>query len=303
MPWRLFPETLGGGGGGGGSGISDVLGVYPIGVTSPTPTTREVSVIYGAPTTAIDFGAGLMANVGRKRIGWSTATHTGSAPSSFAQTATATGSVANPGIVNSTFFGSAAQLNLTSTASTNVRTGYHFTGNEVFRGNIAKTGGFNFCHAFGFITITSSSRFMVGFSTSAALPTLATDPSNLTDCVFLGFDGSDTHFQWMHNDSSGTCTKVSCGANYPRPSGAALSRDIYQVILGCEPNVGGTAQNVTAFLCRRDDLSIDASIATFTTDLPTASTALTHSIAWGTGGSSSAAVVGAFLRDQCETTL
>jgi len=172
----------------------------------------------------------------------------------------------------------------------------------VFRGNVALSGGFILETVFGFDTITSSSRFLSGFTTSSTLPTLAADPSALTDAVFIGLDSADSNLQVMHNDSAGTCTKVDLGANFPRPSGAALQRDVYYMMLYCAANVAGTAQDVLYYILRLDDVSKVAS-GTLSTNLPTASTALYQSVAWGTGPSSSVAVIGSFFRHQCETTL
>lgn len=49
--------------------------------------------------------------------------------------------------------------------------------------------------------------------------------STLTNCIFIGSDGADTNLQVMHNDSSGTCTKIDLGANFPanRTSGAEMT--------------------------------------------------------------------------------
>jgi hypothetical protein len=49
--------------------------------------------------------------------------------------------------------------------------------------------------------------------------------STLTNCIFVGSDGSDTNLQVMHNDASGTCTKIDLGAAFPanRTAGAEMS--------------------------------------------------------------------------------
>ncbi len=49
--------------------------------------------------------------------------------------------------------------------------------------------------------------------------------STLTNCIFVGNDGSDTNLQVMHNDSAGTCTKIDLGINFPanRTSGSVMT--------------------------------------------------------------------------------
>lgn len=56
--------------------------------------------------------------------------------------------------------------------------------------------------------------------------------STLTNCIFVGSDGADANLQVMHNDASGTCTKIDLGANFPsnRTSGAT-SNTFYSVEL------------------------------------------------------------------------
>ncbi len=49
--------------------------------------------------------------------------------------------------------------------------------------------------------------------------------STLTNCIFVGNDGADANLQVMHNDATGTCTKIDLGANFPanRTAGAAMT--------------------------------------------------------------------------------
>lgn len=49
--------------------------------------------------------------------------------------------------------------------------------------------------------------------------------STLTNCIFVGNDGADANLQVMHNDATGTCTKIDLGANFPanRTAGAVMT--------------------------------------------------------------------------------
>lgn len=41
------------------------------------------------------------------------------------------------------------------------------------------------------------------------------EPSTLINCVFVGNDSTDTNMQVMHNDGSGTCSKIDLGSDFP----------------------------------------------------------------------------------------
>lgn len=301
MGWYILPPATGSGSG--ATGISDVTGTQPIVVTSPSSTTRNVALNRGIPGTFTSFPAGVMASFARRRIAFTAADNSASgALQNFAQATTATGAATGFTSVNTTFYTSAARIAYLTAASLNVRSGISWSNNPVFRGNVALTGGFILEMIFAFRAVNSTSRFFCGLTPTSTLPTLAADPSALTDVVGIAFDSADSNFQVMHNDSAGACTKVDLGANFPKPAGAALDRDVYYMMLFCAPNVGGTAQNVLYYLLRLDDTTKVTS-GTLSTDLPTASTLEYQSIALGTGPSAAVAVELTFMREQCETTL
>src|SRR5688572_8400261 len=124
---------------GGGSGGIDVFGEEPIVVTSPTPNTRLVALNKGPPGTFTSFPAGVQTSFARRRIGLSVTTHSSAGVSSFAQTATFTGSPAGIAAVNTNFWTSSTKTSSPTTAAINVRTGAVMAGNPVFHGNVAGT--------------------------------------------------------------------------------------------------------------------------------------------------------------------
>jgi hypothetical protein len=63
----------------------------------------------------------------------------------------------------------------------------------------------------------SSHRFFMGF-TQAGLAPSDVNPSTLVLMCGVGYDDTDTEVQFMHNDASGTATKVALGASFPKPS-------------------------------------------------------------------------------------
>jgi hypothetical protein len=64
---------------------------------------------------------------------------------------------------------------------------------------------------------TATHRSFCGMWGSASAPT-DVDPSTLTDMLGFGYDDDDANFQFMHNDASGTATKVNLGVSFPKPT-------------------------------------------------------------------------------------
>lgn len=62
----------------------------------------------------------------------------------------------------------------------------------------------------------ASHRFFMGLGDTAA-PT-DVNPSTLLRIAGIGYDAADTQVQFMHNDDSGTATKIALGANFPKPN-------------------------------------------------------------------------------------
>lgn len=99
-------------------------------------------------------------------------------------------------------------------------TGFRF--NSTFR--IADTAYGATCQNFHGL-IGTTSEIGVGGATNIQV-------STLTNCIFVGSDGTDTNLQVMHNDGSGTCSKIDLGSGFPanRPSGST-STDFYSIEL------------------------------------------------------------------------
>jgi hypothetical protein len=159
-------------------------------------------------------------------------------------------------------------------------------------GQSAKLGGFHNIWRWGPDTgvANASHRAFVGMRASTAAPT-DVNPSTLTNMIGLGYDAADTNMQLMHNDGSGTATKIDLGASFPKPS--TDKAHVYEVALFSPP---GTTQLVGYEIT---DLVTDA-VATgvITTDLPTTTTFLTPWSMMSVGGVSSVvgiAVMGIYI--------
>jgi hypothetical protein len=87
--------------------------------------------------------------------------------------------------------------------------------------------------------------------------------STLTNCIFVGSDGADTNLQVMHNDATGTCTKIDLGANFPanRTAGSEMTT-MYSIELYNQVDTTSVTYKVI-------NLETGAiAIGTITTDLP-----------------------------------
>jgi hypothetical protein len=93
--------------------------------------------------------------------------------------------------------------------------------------------GFYYSISFGVADAAdvADARMSVGVISS---PTVANiNPSTLTDCIMLGNDSTETNLQIMHNDSSGVCTKIDLGANFPANT---RTIDWYRFEIYCKGN-------------------------------------------------------------------
>ena len=133
-------------------------------------------------------------------------------------------------------------------------------------------------------------RGFCGVSSWSSAPTDA-EPSSRPSILGMGWDAADTNIQFMHNDSSGTATKIDLGASFPVPT--ADRANVYEVQL-YSPN--DLTQSVSYRIIRYNttDKTIAAEASgTVTTNLPDVSTLLGPAGACSVGGTSS--VVGVAL--------
>ncbi|MDP1963353.1 MAG: hypothetical protein Q8K93_14240, partial [Reyranella sp.] len=100
-------------------------------------------------------------------------------------------------------------LQTTSSANSNggIRSAYSL-GSQMLA-----VGGLDVRLALGISDYVAGMMIAAGLLASAIAPT--GEPSDLVDCIFLGKDSTDLNLQIMHNDASGTCTKVDLGASFP----------------------------------------------------------------------------------------
>ena len=72
-------------------------------------------------------------------------------------------------------------------------------------------------YGFRFLDPERQGRFFMGMiEQKASLPDQ--NPSGMTNFVGIGYDSADSQLHIMHNDGSGSATKVALGASFPKPT-------------------------------------------------------------------------------------
>ena len=150
-------------------------------------------------------------------------------------------------------------------------------------GASAWEGGFHFQvywgPSTGVATAVATHRAIFGLFTGVAAAGDA-NPSAQNNILGMGWDSGDTNISFMHNDGSGTATKIDLGASFPKPS--ADRADTYRLEMFSPP---GPTQSVTYLV---ENLETGATATgTVTTDLPTNSTGLAFRNWFSVGGTSS----------------
>ncbi|MFN3577496.1 MAG: hypothetical protein ACK4TJ_11020, partial [Tabrizicola sp.] len=126
---------------------------------------------------------------------------------------------------------------------------------------------------------TATTRAFAGMRGSTAVPS-DVDPSTLTNICGMGWDSGDANIQFLHNDGSGTATKIDLGASFPRPTVDRSS--LYEIALFAPP---GTPQILHYEVT--DLVSGASASGSVTTDIPAATQLLTPYSYFSVGGTSS----------------
>lgn len=124
----------------------------------------------------------------------------------------------------------------------------------------------------------SSHRFFMGLGDSLSMSDV--DPSTQTQVVGIGYDASDANLQFLHNDASGTCTKIDLGASFAKPT---TDRSVwYRLRLYAPP---GTTRVLYYEVTNLETGAV--AVGAVTTNLPPASSYVTPKAYGSVGGVSS----------------
>lgn len=173
------------------------------------------------------------------------------------------GAVATPTLASTNWRTRNFRVTRQSTSSAGSRGGYYTEVKRWFRSATAGLGGFRAEYIFALETDTTGFQCFVGV-TSDTTPVTG-DPSAMLNTFGIGFDASDaagSNWQVMHNDGSGTATRVASGMNRNATSA-------FRLVLECP--VG----NASTLYWHLTDLNSGTVVSgSVTTNLPTADTFL-----------------------------
>lgn len=179
-------------------------------------------------------------------------------------------------VETTSFFKSLRRFGYVSAATAGSIAAYRFGLTSMFwRGNAAGLGGFTLVMRVGAsdAATVAGARLFVGIS-AGTINTI--DPSTYSNMVCLGHDSADSTMHIMHNDGTGTATKINLGADFPANT---LSEDVYELMLFCAPNSASMSYQVTRL--NRPDIA--PATGEITTDLPENTALMMPSIVRGNG--------------------
>jgi hypothetical protein len=171
---------------------------------------------------------------------------------------------------------------LVTTASTSALAGWRGAAQQfTVGGGTAGDGGFTHICRWGPATgvATATSRAFVGLLASTSVQTDVETSSRTLFCG-MGWDAADANIQFMHNDGSGTATKIDLGSSFPVPT--TDRAHIYELAMFSPP---GPTQSLSYEVT--DLVTGAVATGTVTTDLPGTSTALNPYGIMSVGGTSS----------------
>ena len=205
----------------------------------------------------------------------------GTTPTLLNMPNTTVGTLATLGLTATNLRKQTARVSVTSATTANAASELRSAVTLVWLGNAPGLGGFFCVFRFGEGSTTALQRLFVGLHSSTSAIATTQNPAALTNIIGIGHGSADTTLSLMHNDSAGVATQIDLGANFPANNTAA----VYELVLFAAPNAV-----VVQYRVRRLDTGAEAS-GTLSTDLPTATTFLTHHEYMNNGGTAAAVVL------------
>jgi hypothetical protein len=222
----------------------------------------------------------LMPSIGSVRYAYASAIGSSTVLSTFGLTLTQVGTAGSSTPSFDSIYNSIRKANYSITIpSTSAVVSVRTSGSNYGRGAVPNAGGFYQVFTFGCASGMSnlSKRLFCGMRAGSA--TSDVSPTTLTDIIGVGFDSGDSNFSFIHNDSSGTATKVDLGVNFPVPTVDAVNA--YSVLLFSYPNGDDIYYEF------KDIVNGNTISGSVNTDIPSQSTALLSYLYASVGGVSS----------------
>lgn len=220
-----------------------------------------------------------LSGLGEGRVAFWEPLPNATAPTAVGIAAPATGTATAAAVANTSAQTRSRRFeNLVTAAAATAVAGVRGANLFMYRGDAAGRGGFLARMRGGPATgvANATTRFFMGLRGNNGAPT-DVEPSSLIDLLGLAFDAADANLQWMHNDGSGTATKVSLGIAIPTTDRSAW----YEISIYCAPN--GTTIHYE-FINLSDGTVLVGSVLA---DIPAATIFMTPLIYSSVGGVSS----------------
>lgn len=154
------------------------------------------------------------------------------------------GTVTARTVASTNLFTSMTRLGEVSAATAGSRALFYAGAAYLWRGNAAGLGGFRCVFRFGMsdaATVANANQF-VGLTSTSSVGAGSTEPSVVLNSVGVGHDSGETTLSIMHNDGSGTATKVALGVSFPSNT---VNTDVYELVLFAAPNDSAISYQVT----------------------------------------------------------
>ena len=209
-------------------------------------------------------GSALQPFLGRNKIGyWNPGGNGTVQPLAFGMAApTLVGTGAARNVATTNLLTSMRRIGVASASTAGASGSFRTAAAQYFLGNSAGMGGFRIVIRYGCsdaATVADARSFVGLVPGSGSISNV--NPSTFINCIGLGSDSGESTLSIMHNDGSGTATKIALGANFPDHT---LSADAYELALFAAPNSLSVGYQVTRLNTG------DVASGTITTNLPAA---------------------------------
>lgn len=260
---------------GGASGVPQRLAIGSAG--------QVLKVVSGAPAWAADASGGSALEGLSKIVGYAIPAHNATHSSVGFGAIITTGSGTFPVPSTATALQSRRRLLATGTSGTASTASFYVNSANY----VCQSVGYKVVIAGSpSAGLVSTSRFFMGLRLDTGAFSTGANPSALLNIIALACDSGDTNLQMMHNDGSGTATKIDLGASFPKPS--TDNTDYYRLTLECAP--GGSI----SYTVERFGGASATTSGTLSTDLPASTTYLAMGMNHQSGGTTATAAVSSF---------
>jgi hypothetical protein len=264
---------------------SDPLSQYPVGNAYPGQTT----LFTGYPSLALITGGTyrpVQPHLGVERFcGWNAISGSTNVSAFGIPAPTTTGTATSRSVAATDVLTRTARVGYVSSSTAGSSCGARRNTNGWYRSIANGAGGFTafFRFAVSDASPVTGGRLFVGMNASTAAISNV-EPSSLTNIIGIGADTTDNNMQLIHNDGSGTATKIDLGASFPARN---LTNGLYDLVLNAPATDSGYV-NVKVFYSAGDGSAAYIEYQP-NNDLPAPSQALTAHF-WRNNGAVASAV-------------